>query len=101
VYDGRADMPRLTGLVVVLVAFFALPALVFLRLADTAGSTRVAVQIVALVLPATGALILRVNPDLIPSRASLRSTPPSEWLALVVVGALLLAVAWLVVDAIG
>jgi len=94
-------MPRLTGLLVVLVAFFVLPAFIFLRMAETVGSTRVAVQIVALVLPATGALILRVNPDLVPTRGALRATTPLEWLRLGGLAALMVGAAWVVAGALG
>jgi hypothetical protein len=76
--------PRILGLLLVLAVFFALPAALFFRLSGTESSTRVAVHIVAMTLPATGALILRVNPDLVPDRATLRSLSPLAWAALAV-----------------
>lgn len=92
---------RLLALLLTFAVFFVLPAAVFLRLSGTTGSTRVAVQIVALTFPATGALILRLNPALIPDRASLGALPPLAWAALVVATAAVLAAAWWVAGALG
>jgi hypothetical protein len=78
---------------VVGVLFFVLPALLFFRLAGREES-RVAAMILALTLPATGALVVRLNPDLVPDRASLRDLPPAEWAHVVLFGALLAAGAW-------
>jgi hypothetical protein len=87
--------PQLLGLLLVLAVFFALPAALFFRLSSTEGSTRVAVQIVAMTLPATGALILRVNPDLVPDRATLQGLSPVAWASLAVLtGAVFLCVWW-------
>lgn len=85
---------RLTALLVVLVLFFALPAVLFFRLAGAEGSTRVAVLILALTLPATGALILRLNPDLVPDHAALTGLSPMEWVHLALLAALLLGGVW-------
>jgi hypothetical protein len=78
----------------VLVLFFALPAALFVRLSGTEGPGRVAVMILALTLPATGALILRLNPDLVSDRAALGSLSLMEWTHLAVLAALLLGVVW-------
>ncbi len=86
--------PRILGLLLVLALFFVLPAALFFRLGSTEGSTRVAVQIVAMTLPATGALILRVNPDLVPDRATFRSLSPVAWASLVLLTVTVLACAW-------
>jgi hypothetical protein len=85
---------RLAGLVVVLALFFVFPLALFVRQGDTEGSTRVAVQIAALVLPATGALVLRLNPDLVPDRAGLADLTPGDWLRLALLAVVLAAVAW-------
>jgi hypothetical protein len=86
--------PRILGLLLVLAVFFVLPAALFFRLGGTEGSTRVAVQILAMTLPATGALILRVNPDLVPDRATLRSLSPVAWAALAVLAGAVFTCAW-------
>lgn len=93
---SRPDRPgvRLTGLVVVLAVFFALPAVLFLRLAGTIGSTRLAVQVLMLTLPATGALVLHLNPDLVPDRAGLRAVSTVEWIRAVLLAGLLVGGAW-------
>ncbi|MGH7266765.1 MAG: hypothetical protein ACREMB_18235 [Candidatus Rokuibacteriota bacterium] len=80
----------------VLAVFFALPVALFVRFAGGEGSGRVAAMVFALTLPATGALILRLNPDLIPDRAALGRVTALEWAALAVVVALVTAGArWL------
>lgn len=86
--------PSLTGFLVVMALFFALPAALLFRLVDTTGSTRVAVQILALTLPATGALVLRLNPDLVPARAVLEDLSPLEWVRVLLLTGLLLGGAW-------
>jgi hypothetical protein len=74
--------------------FFALPAALFFRLSSTEGSTRVAVQIVAMTLPATGALILRVNPDLVPDRATFQSLSPLAWASLAMLAGMVFVCTW-------
>jgi hypothetical protein len=91
---SRPAGTRLAALLVVLVLFFALPAALFVRLSGTEGPGRVAVMILALTLPATGALILRLNPDLLPDRAALGSLSLMEWMHLAVLTALLLGGVW-------
>lgn len=91
--------PRLLGLLLVLAIFFVLPAAVFFRLRDTVGSTRVAVQIVAMTLPATGALVLRVSPGLVPDRASLGTLSLVAWAALAVATVALVTGIWWVAGA--
>ncbi len=87
--------PQLRTLLLVLVGFFVLPAVLFFRLAgaEEAGA-RMAVMILALTLPATGALILRLNPDLLPDRQGLRRLQPLEWVNLLALLALLLTGVW-------
>lgn len=92
--SARSAAARLTTLLIVVTLFFVLPALLFLRLAGSEGSTRVAVMILALTLPATGALVLRVNPDLVPDAGTVRSLSAYEVLRLVLLAALLLGGAW-------
>ena len=92
--------PRILKLVLVLAVFFVMPAAIFFRLSATAGSTRVAVQIVAMTLPATGALILRVNPDLIPDRDTFRSLSPLAWASLAILVGVVVACAWWLAEAI-
>lgn len=84
-----------------LAAFFVLPAGLFLRVADTEGQGRVAVMILALTLPATGALILRLNPDLIPDRATLRRLGPGDLARLGALAVLLLAAVWWLTGLVG
>jgi hypothetical protein len=86
---------------VVLATCFVLPALVFVRLVGSPGSLGVAVLIVALTLPATGALILRVNPDLVPDRDTLRALPAVAWLRAAVLAGLMGAAAWILVGWLG
>jgi hypothetical protein len=100
----RASAPpsaasRLLGFVLVLAGTFVLPAALFFRLSHTVGSTRVAVQIVALILPATGALILQMNPDLVPDRRTLAALSPLAWVALIAVAVGLVTVVWSTVGA--
>lgn len=98
---SRSTASRLLGLLLVFAVFFVLPAAIFLRLSGTTGSTRVAVQIVALTFPATGALVLRLSPGLIPDRASLETLPALAWAALAFATAAVLAAAWWVAGALG
>lgn len=92
--DPRPALSRLRALVVVLALCFVLPAVLWLRLAGRGHSVGVAVMILALVLPATGALILRLNPDLVPEGRALRTLGPADWLQAVLLAAALLAGAW-------
>ncbi len=87
-------LARLRTLLLVLAVFFVLPAALFFRLAGAGDGRRTAVMIVALTLPATGALILRLNPDLVPERAALRGLRALEWVTLAALGALLASAAW-------
>jgi hypothetical protein len=66
----------------------------WLRLAGRAGSVGVAVMILALVLPATGALILGVNPDLVRDGPALRGLRPADWLQVGLLALRLLGGAW-------
>jgi hypothetical protein len=87
---------RLAALSVLLAVFFVLPAALFVRLSGTEGPGRLAAMTLALTLPATGALLLRLNPDLIPDRAALRRLAPADWASLAVLAALVLSAAgWL------
>jgi hypothetical protein len=93
--------PRILKLVLVIAVFFVMPAALFFRLSGTEGSTRVAVQIVAMTLPATGALILRLNPDLVPDRDAFRGLSPLAWASLAALSAAVVACAWWLAGAIG
>ena len=85
---------RLRGLLIILALFFVLPAALFLRLIGSEGTARVAAMILALTLPATGAVILRLNPDLLPELESLKELAPGEWIHLIALAALLLVGIW-------
>jgi hypothetical protein len=98
---SSATASRLLGLLLVFAVFFVLPAAVFLRLSGTTGSTRVAVQITALTFPATGALVLRLNPALVPDRATLGALPLLAWVALAVALVAILATAWWLAGVLG
>lgn len=94
---GRAPQPApppLTGLLWVVALCFVLPVALLVHLAGTTGSTRLAGHILALTLPATGALILRLNPDLLPDRAALATLGPLGWLRIALLAALLGFGAW-------
>jgi hypothetical protein len=92
---------QLRVLVIVVAIFFLLPAVLFFRLSGNEGGTRTAVMVLALILPATGAMILQRNPDLLPERHRVRALQPLEWVNLAALAALLATGAWWLAGALG